>query len=457
MKHRKLNVALELTVVLNVLLMATMFSLAWAQFYYTKAAVSVRGVDTCILLCLGIFLSAMFCRTYDAFKVPVSRVTELLSGQALSLVITDVLVYLIMVLLMHRFPNPLPLIAVLIAQTILAGLWSAIVKKWYFKRCPAEKTAVIYEEIPGLEELVEVYDLTSKFDVQRVVTVDEYRHNPNVLDGMETVFISGVHSHDRNTILKDCIADGMDAYVLPRIGDTLMRGAKPAHLFHLPILQVESYHPSVFYLAAKRIFDIVVSGLALVVLSPLFLVVSIAIKRVDGGPVFYKQKRLTKGGKVFEIHKFRSMRVDAEKDGVARLSTGVNDDRITPVGRVIRKYRIDELPQLIDILKGHLSVVGPRPERPEIAEQYCRDIPEFELRLQAKAGLTGYAQVYGKYNSTPYEKLQMDLMYISKPSFFEDLRLCFATVKILFEAESTEGIAEGKTTAMTNEYAGKNA
>ena len=156
-------------------------------------------------------------------------------------------------------------------------------------------------------------------------------------------------------------------------------------------------------------------------------------------------------GKQFEILKFRSMRVDAEKDGVARLSTGDKDDRITKVGHIIRACRLDELPQLLNILKGDLSIVGPRPERPEIAAQYCEEMPEFALRLQAKAGLTGYAQVYGKYNTTPYDKLQMDLMYIAHPSLIEDLKIMLATVKILFMPESTEGVAEGATTAMGQE------
>lgn len=142
------------------------------------------------------------------------------------------------------------------------------------------------------------------------------------------------------------------------------------------------------------------------------------------------------------------MRVDAEKDGVARLSTGENDSRITPVGKIIRACRVDELPQLFNILKGDLSIVGPRPERPEIASQYCEEMPEFALRLQAKAGLTGYAQVYGKYNTTPYDKLTMDLMYIAHPSIIEDLKIMLATVKILFLPESTEGVSEGQTTAI---------
>ena len=144
------------------------------------------------------------------------------------------------------------------------------------------------------------------------------------------------------------------------------------------------------------------------------------------------------------------MRVDAESDGVARLSAGDQDDRITPVGGVIRKVRIDELPQLFNILEGSMTIVGPRPERPEIAAQYEEKLPEFALRLQAKAGLTGMAQVYGKYNTTPYDKLKMDLMYIANSSILEDLQIMFATVKILFLPESTQGVEKGQTTAAEN-------
>lgn len=198
----------------------------------------------------------------------------------------------------------------------------------------------------------------------------------------------------------------------------------------------------------KRAIDIVVSLIAAIILSPVFLITAIAIKATDHGPIFYKQVRLTKDGKEFKILKFRSMRVDAEKDGVARLSTGENDNRITSVGKIIRACRVDELPQLFNILKGDLSIVGPRPERPEIASQYYKEMPEFALRLQAKAGLTGYAQVYGKYNTTPYDKLTMDLMYIAHPSIVEDLKIMLSTVKILFLPESTEGVAENQITAM---------
>ena len=205
----------------------------------------------------------------------------------------------------------------------------------------------------------------------------------------------------------------------------------------------------------KRGFDFLVSFIAIIVLSPLMLATAIAIKLYDGGPAIYSQVRLTKDGKTFKIYKFRSMRVDAEKDGVARLSSGDKDDRITPIGKFVRKCRLDELPQLFNILKGDMSIVGPRPERPEIAEQYYKKIPDFKLRLQVKAGLTGYAQVYGRYNTEPYEKLEFDLLYINNMSAMTDLKLMFATVGILFSSDSTKGVSTGQTTAMDYEEDGE--
>ena len=232
-----------------------------------------------------------------------------------------------------------------------------------------------------------------------------------------------------------------------------MQSAIHVQSFDTPVLYVNKKELEPEYAVIKRLFDIVVSGLALILLSPLMLVTGLAVKLYDGGPALYKQTRLTKNGKSFRMLKFRSMRVDAKKDGVARLSSGKDDDRITPVGAVIRRFRLDEIPQLWNIFIGDMSVVGPRPERPEIAELYAREMPEFNLRLQVKAGLTGYAQVYGKYNTTPYDKLGFDLLYINNMNVFVDIQLCFATFAILFKPESTRGIGTGQTTAMDYEEA----
>lgn len=437
--------------VVNPILLTLPFLGVWFLYYAARTASPYYYWGNWIVVALFFVLYILFCRIYDGFLISINRISEIVYSQALSSVISDFLLYAVICLLSKRLVNPLPLFGALVVQVLLSGLWAYCAHRWYFSKFPAKRTAVIYDVREGLERLVEEYGLEKKFKIQIAMNVQQALANKELLNQMDTVFLSGIHSHDRNILLKYCVEKDINVYVIPRIGDVLMSGAQSMHMFHLPMLQVGRYRPSPVYLFLKRGFDILASGIATVILSPVFAATAIAIKRYDGGPVFYKQQRLTKDGKIFEVLKFRSMRVDAEKDGVARLSTGDKDDRITPVGRFIRMVRIDELPQLLNILKGDMTICGPRPERPEIAAQYEEELPEFRLRLQAKAGLTGYAQVYGKYNTTPYDKLVMDLMYIAHPSFLQDLQIMFATVKILFMRESTSGVADGQTTASSVE------
>ena len=204
------------------------------------------------------------------------------------------------------------------------------------------------------------------------------------------------------------------------------------------------------YAFVKRSFDIVVSLVALLLLSPLFLVVSI-IAAIDtkGKPLFIQQ-RMGKDNVPFMVFKFRTMNVAAPRE-VATHKLENPDQYISRVGETLRKLSIDELPQLINVLIGNMSIVGPRPERPEIAAQYEKEMPAFSLRLQVKAGLTGTAQVYGRYNTEPRDKLKMDLMYINRMSLAEDLKLIFATIKILLMKESTQGVEQGQTTAEKTE------
>lgn len=433
---------------INVAVMTALFGVCWYWAYADSIRSPFYNKGNWVIIAIFAVLYLVYGRVYDAFKVSLYRISEMVYSQTLSLLLSDAIMYVVIWLLNKDIPPVWPLLVCAVLQILAAVGWSYFGHKWYFKTFPPRRTAVIYDRRGGMEQLIREYGLEKKFHVVTTARVEDcLADDMKLLDGIEAVFLCGIHSHERNLILKRCVAQDIQVYMLPRIGDVLISSAVPLHLFHLPMLQVTRYEPAPEYLFLKRLLDIVISGVALLVLSPVMLGFAIAIKAYDGGPVFYKQCRLTKDGKTFMVHKFRSMRVDAEKDGVARLSTGDKDDRITPVGRLIRKVRIDELPQLLDILKGDMSLVGPRPERPEIAAQYEKDLPEFALRLQAKAGLTGYAQVYGKYNTTPYDKLQMDLMYIANPSLMEDLRIMFATIKILFVPESTEGVAEGQTTA----------
>lgn len=235
----------------------------------------------------------------------------------------------------------------------------------------------------------------------------------------------------------------------PKISDIIIRGSQNIHLFDTPLLLSNSRGLRFEQRFTKRAVDIVGSLLGILVLSPLFIIVSLLIKLYDGGPILYTQQRLTRGGKVFDIYKFRSMRTDSEKDNVARLAA-VNDDRVTPVGKWLRRLHIDELPQLLNILIGDMSIVGPRPERPSIADEYVSAIPEFGFRLKVKAGLTGYAQVYGQYNTSPYDKLKLDLFYIENYTLWKDINIILITIKIMFISEKSEGVESTQVTALQN-------
>ena len=250
----------------------------------------------------------------------------------------------------------------------------------------------------------------------------------------------------RNRLLKFCYEKSIRVYIMPKIPDVLIRGTTEMHIFDTPMYLIREYRLTVEQRFVKRLIDVICSLILLVIASPFMLLTAVFIKLYDGGPVLYKQIRCTLGGREFKILKFRSMKVDAEKDGVARLATK-DDDRITPIGKFIRAVRIDELPQLFNILAGDMSFIGPRPERPEIIAQYVEKMPEFVYRMQVKAGLAGYAQVYGKYNTTPYDKLKLDLAYIENYSIWLDLKLMLLTLKILFKPESTEGVDSAQTTA----------
>ena len=456
---------------LDVIMVSLPFITAWALYFSHKIfKFEFYRRGNWLVIALFVILYYLLSHLYSGYTIHISRISEIVYSQTLGVLITDSIMFIIMWLLFRSVPNILIMLLVLLAQFLLIIIWSFCSHHWYIRNNPPTPTAIIYDGFEGVEKLVAFYGMTSRFAVIKKVSISELHGEDwdalsrnqkakrerqrigEVLNDVGAVFLCSLHSHDRNQIVKHCVHKDIVSWCIPRIGDVIMASAEKAHLFHLPMLRVGRYNPTPEYLVLKRLFDIVVSCITLVLLSPLMAVIALLI-RMDGGTALYRQKRLTKDGKVFELLKFRSMKMNAESDGVARLSSGENDPRITKIGKFIRSCRIDELPQLINILKGDMSIVGPRPERPEIAEQYKKNLPEFDLRLQCKCGLTGFAQVFGKYNTTPYDKLLMDLMYIAQPSIVEDLRICFATIKILFLPESTEGVAAGATTAMYYENA----
>ena len=274
------------------------------------------------------------------------------------------------------------------------------------------------------------------------------------IDKYDAVIIDDIPSHERNRLIKECYNRSIRTYSAPKISDILIRSSGEMNLFDSPLLLSKNDGLQIEQKIVKRLLDIAISATGLLISSPLFLLIAISIKCTDRGPVFYKQKRLTQGGKEFKIYKFRTMIQDAEKGGKAVLARD-EDDRILPVGKILRRLRLDELPQLWNILKGDMSMVGPRPERPELMAEIVEEIPEFVYRLKVKAGLTGYAQVYGKYNTTPYDKLKLDMLYIENYSFWLDIKILLMTFKVILQKENSEGIDENQITALKREIESK--
>ena len=284
--------------------------------------------------------------------------------------------------------------------------------------------------------------MNKRTDKYQIVAQISYKEDMGFIEKeiekYDAVLINDIPSEMRNKILKYCFEKDIRVYFTPKISDIMVKRAEELNLFDTPLYLERNLGLNLVQKAVKRFFDILISIIMLVVTSPIMIITAICIKIEDGGPVFFTQERCTINRKIFRIYKFRSMIVDAEADGVSRPA-GANDERITRVGKVIRATRIDELPQLLNIVKGDMSLVGPRPERIEHVDKYCEKVPEFAYRLKVKGGLTGYAQVYGKYNTSAYDKLKLDLIYIENYSLLLDLKIVFMTLKVIFMKESTEG------------------
>ena len=383
------------------------------------------------------------------YVIGFNRVSSLIYTQSLASIISIGIIYVLHFFAYLKLANPLPFIGLLVIQVGLNVVWSYVANRIYFSMYQPKRTILVYRNEEDLNRLNEVNKFTQKFIVEKSVQCDsdDCQEIVEIISDYEAVFVAGVNATLRNAIAKYCVEKNILGYFVPHVGDIIMMGSRHVVQFSVPVMNVRRAALDPEYVIVKRLIDIFFSLCGIIVLSPLMAVVAIAIKAYDKGPVLYKQTRLTKDGKEFKIWKFRSMKVDAEKDGVARLASD-NDDRITPIGKIVRACRFDELPQLFNILSGDMTIVGPRPERPEIAAQYEEVLPAFRLRLQVKAGLTGTAQIYGKYNSTPYDKLEMDLLYINKMSLLEDIKLMFGTIRILFMKDSTSGVEEGQVTAV---------
>lgn len=432
----------SIIVILLVACETIIFMHYWINIYNKYTVFPFFQKGHWMMAAMYIIYQIIFLYIFGGLKVGYLKKANIIFSQVLAMLGSNVIIYLQIVLLSVRFVNIVPMMKATLVDICVVVIVAIISESIFRKLFPPRELIVLYEDYNPDEFIKKMNSRKDKYIIKQKI---------NVSDGLDKikkdiiqsqgVVIYDVHSELRNVILKMCYENDIRAYSTTKISDILIRGAESLHLFDTPLLLYRNNGLNFEQRFVKRTMDIVVSLLMLIITSPIFLCAAIAIKMYDGGPVFYRQARYTLNGKVFNIYKFRSMIVDAEKDGKSQPATD-HDPRITPVGRVLRATRLDELPQLIDILIGNMSLVGPRPERIEHVDKYSENIPEFKYRLKVRGGLTGYAQLYGKYNTSPYDKLQLDLIYIQNYSIFLDIRLIFMTLKIMFMKESTEGFSE---------------
>lgn len=394
-----------------------------------------------------------FVTVFGGYKIGVCKKADVILSQIMALFVTNCIEIVITILVVGqvRYIGAIILcyLGLIVVQSVCLGIVTAIVMGIYQKVFPPYRMVQIVGNHKN-NLFSKMNARSDKYQICEQINCDEpWKKIETTIKSYDAVLINDIPSEMKNRILKICFQCSKRVYFTPKISDIIIKYSDELNLFDTPLYLCRNLGLTLPHRIIKRIMDVFISLVGIIITSPIMLVTAIAIKAYDGGPALYSQKRSTISGKEFNIYKFRSMITDAEKDGKARLATE-NDSRITPIGKFIRATRIDELPQFFNILWGDMSIVGPRPERPEIIREYCAEVPEFVYRLHVKAGLTGYAQVYGKYNTTSYDKLKLDMIYVERASVLLDIKLVLLTLKVVFQKEATEGLEEGSSIASTS-------
>ena len=430
--------------VVIVLLELILYYYVWMNYYNRNMTIAFWRRGNWLIIGEYLVLLLLLHRTYGGLKVGIYKYWNLVYSHMISLIGVNAFSYVQVVLFDKKMHNPTALIILTIVDFLVVMVWALAFKKVYAFLFPRKQLLLVYGDKSMFHLMGRIDSREDKYEIAKTISIDEglgtIIGQAGEYDG---VIIGDIPSEKRNELMKRCYAGNIRSYTVPKISDILLRTSVELNIFDSPLYLSRNIEGLPWdQQVLKRIEDVLVSGLMLLITSPFFLIIAFLIKCTDHGPVFYTQTRLTLNGKEFPIYKFRTMVVDAEKKS-GPVKAGDKDPRILPVGHFLRATRLDELPQLLNILKGDMSLVGPRPERPELASIITKNIPEFEYRLKVKAGLTGYAQIYGKYCTTSYDKLKLDLTYIRNYSIWMDLKLILMTPKVLFMKESTEGFEEG--------------
>lgn len=386
-----------------------------------------------------IIISALVLYITGSYRITEKRSIELVITGAFAIILSDLAAVAIIRVYSFIWFGVLDFILTYIMQVLAYSVWIVLARTVYKAFKKPQKTVVVCYDTENSDSYVKkIQGYSDKFEIVKIISYEDADLYYSICQS-EAVFMLDLSSKKREKVAQYCLALNKNIYILPELYEISVSQSGLEQIDDIPFFACKPMTLTLEQKLTKRIFDIIASAIAIIFTAPIMLVVAILIKKDDGGPVFYCQERITENYKPFKVIKFRTMVKDAEKMSGATLSTK-DDPRITKIGKKLRASRLDEIPQLFNIFIGDMSFVGPRPERDVFIQEYVKTVPEFVYRLNVKAGLTGLAQVRGKYNTTPQDKLKMDLIYINDFSFINDLKICFLTFKVLFSKDSTEGI-----------------
>lgn len=429
------------------------FLIFGSKFYFmlipTRTSFITLDVFTLVYMMMSII--------YGGFDIGKRKSKPIIYSFVLSVFFTDIAAHFFMCIMnitvVHNgkfvYDYPLLLLLTYIIQIFIIVVFTYGGNYLYFSANKPHDSIIITRKGEQTDSII---SKIGRYKKQYNITETVFINDPDILkkiDKADSIFFYNLSVPERNAFVEYCYHCKKDIYYSVELSDIVSLGSHRVYFDDKSMVYAPVKGLTFEQRVIKRIMDLVIAGFGLIITSPIFLITALCIKLEDGGPVFYKQERATYAGKIFNVIKFRSMKVE---DGSIHKSVTKNDDRITRTGRIIRKFRIDELPQLINVIKSDMSIVGPRPEMVENVEKYTKELPEFAYRQRAKAGLTGMAQIYGKYNTSPKDKLIFDLTYINEYSVWLDIKLIFRTLLVLLTPDkSTEAFEDNKKTEGTDE------
>ena len=409
---------------------------------------SLTTLSRSLALTLFVFIISyiLFSKIYGSIQIGEFKSKQVIYSTSLTVFFTDIIAY-ISLMVMQTNPNNIwanqsftlekldILLFIFLIQFSIVFFGAYIGNSLFFILFSPRRTLIIYDQDYLKDDKIEQY--LSRYKKQYILIDSVEINSPELsvlLSKSDFVIFCDINADVRKNLVEVCYLENIDFSFIPSVADVIEMSGFHTTFGDKPVVEVRVSGLTFNQRFVKRLMDISVSLIGIILTSPLWLIIVIVIKIDDNGPVFFSHLRKTINGKEFKVFKFRSMKINSPN-----VSATEDDDRITKVGKILRKYRVDELPQLINILLGDMSLVGPRPEMLENITSYEKIMPEFGYRLKAKAGLTGIAQIEGKYNTSPKDKLILDLIYIENYSIWFDIKLLFKTFVIFFKKDSTEG------------------